>query len=128
VQSWRRSSPEAILKQIMESALGGDRGSNMNVTCRDCHVRQHPLCTDGKVQGRTLDRVALELRGRRTLQVGGKAVRRQCDRYSLYVQLSQSRSLEGIMLLSKVRARDVMGNTVAANMVAAERLVGWILH
>jgi hypothetical protein len=53
VQSWRTSSPEAILKQIMESALGGDRGSNMNVTCRDCHVRQHPLCTDGKVQGRT---------------------------------------------------------------------------
>jgi hypothetical protein len=31
VQSWRRSSPEAILKQIMESALGGDCGSNMTL-------------------------------------------------------------------------------------------------
>jgi hypothetical protein len=45
----------------------------------------------------------------------------QCDRYSLYVQLSQSRSLSGIMLLSKVRARDVIGNTVLENMVAAEK-------
>jgi hypothetical protein len=39
VQSWRTSSPEAILKQIMVNTPGGDRGSNMNVTCRDCHVR-----------------------------------------------------------------------------------------
>jgi hypothetical protein len=31
VQSWRTSSPEAILKQVMESALGGDRGSNMTL-------------------------------------------------------------------------------------------------
>jgi hypothetical protein len=92
-------------------------------------VRQHPLCRDCKVQGRTLEQVALVLRGRRTLQVGGKTVRRQCDPYSLYVQLSWSRPLEGIMLLSKVRARDVMGNTMAENMVAAERLVGWlVLH
>jgi uncharacterized membrane protein YeaQ/YmgE (transglycosylase-associated protein family) len=30
------------------------------------------------------------------------------------------------MLLSKVRARDVMGNTMAENMVAAERLVGLV--
>jgi hypothetical protein len=73
------------------------------------------------VQGGTLERVALELRGRRTLQVVGKAVRSQCDRYSLYVQLSRNRSLEGIMLLSKVRARDVIGNTVLENMVAAEK-------
>jgi hypothetical protein len=77
--------------------------------------------TDYKVQGRTLERVALELRGTRTLQVGGQAVQSQCDPYSLYVQLSRSRSLQGIMLLSKVRAKDVIGNTVPENMVAAER-------
>jgi hypothetical protein len=78
-------------------------------------------CTDYKVQGRTLERVALELRGTKTLQVGGQVVPSQCDPYSLYVQLSRSRSLEGIMLLSKVRARDVIGNTVPENMVAAEK-------
>jgi hypothetical protein len=78
-------------------------------------------CTDYKVQGRTLERVALELRGTRTLQVGGQAVPSQCDPYSLYVQLSRCRSMQGIMLLSKVRARDIIGNTVPENMVVAER-------
>jgi hypothetical protein len=53
--------------------------------------------------------------------VGSKAVPRQCDPYSLYVQLWRRQSLEGIMLLSKVRARDVMGNTVPENMVVAEK-------
>jgi hypothetical protein len=78
-------------------------------------------CTDYKVQGRTLDRVALELRGTRTVQVKGEAVQSQCDPYSLYVQLSRSPSLQGIMLLSKVRERDIIGNTVSENMVAAEK-------
>jgi hypothetical protein len=50
-------------------------------------VRQHPLVGTVKCRGRTLERVALELRVRRTLQVGGKAVPIQCDPYSLYVQL-----------------------------------------
>jgi hypothetical protein len=78
-------------------------------------------CTDSKVQGRTLDRVALELRGTRTLQVGGQAMPSQCDPYSLYVQLSQIPSLQGIILLSKERGRDMIGNTVPENMVAAEK-------
>jgi hypothetical protein len=78
-------------------------------------------CTDYKVQGRTLERVALELRGTRTTNVHGQAIPSQCDPYSLYVQLSRSRSLEGIMLLSKVRERDIIGNTVPENMVAAEK-------
>jgi hypothetical protein len=78
-------------------------------------------CTDYKVQGRTLDRVALELRGTRTLQAGGRTIPSQCDPYSLYVQLSRCRSLQGIMLLSRVRERDIIGNTVPDNMVAAER-------
>jgi hypothetical protein len=78
-------------------------------------------CTDYKVQGRTLERVALELRGTRTVQVYGQAVPSQCDPYSLYVQLSRSTSLQGIMLLSKVLGRDIIGNTVPENMVAAER-------
>jgi hypothetical protein len=65
--------------------------------------------------------VALELRGTKTLQVGGQMVPSQCDPYSLYAQLSRSPSLQGIMLLSKVRARDVIGNTVPENMVAVEK-------
>jgi hypothetical protein len=77
--------------------------------------------TDYKVQGRTLERVALELRGTRTVQVCGQVVPSQCDPYSLYVQLSRSTSLQGIMLLSKMRGRDIIGNTVPENIVAAER-------
>jgi hypothetical protein len=77
-------------------------------------------CTDYKVQGRTLDRVALELRGMRTMNIDGQAVPTQCDPYSLYVQLSRCRSLDGIMLISKARERDFEGNKVPENMVAAE--------
>lgn len=47
-------------------------------------------CTDYKVQGRTLEQVALELRGTRTTNFDGQAVASQCDPYSLYVQLSRS--------------------------------------
>jgi hypothetical protein len=77
-------------------------------------------CTDYKVQGRTLDRVALELRGTRTMKVDGETVRSPCDPYSLYVQLSRCRTLHGITLLSKARARDLVGNRVPHDMVAAE--------
>jgi hypothetical protein len=55
------------------------------------------------------------------LQVSGQAVPSQCDPFCLYVQLSRSPSLQGIMLLSKVRERYMIGNTVPENMVAAER-------
>jgi len=68
-----------------------------------------------------LERVALELRGTRTVQVRGQVVPSQCDPYSLYVQLSRSSSMQGIMLLSKVRERDIVGNTMPENMVAAEK-------
>ncbi len=44
----------------------------------------------------------------------------QCDPYSLYVQLSRSTSLDGIMLVSKAREGDFAGNTVPDIMVAAE--------
>ncbi|EGY20851.1 uncharacterized protein VDAG_02375 [Verticillium dahliae VdLs.17] len=59
-------------------------------------------CTDYKVQSKTLDQVALELRGTRTMRVDSRAVPTQCDPYSLYVQLSRCKSLDGIILLSKV--------------------------
>lgn len=49
-------------------------------------------CTDYKVQGRTLERVALELRGTRSTVVDGKSVPSQCNAYSLYVQLSRCRT------------------------------------
>ncbi|KAM4056410.1 PIF1-like helicase [Hirsutella rhossiliensis] len=77
-------------------------------------------CTDYKVQGGTLERVALELRGTRTINVGGRAVPSQCDPYSLYVQLSRCPTLDGIMLVSKVRERDLVGNRVPREMTAAQ--------
>ncbi|XP_044718847.1 PIF1-like helicase domain-containing protein [Hirsutella rhossiliensis] len=77
-------------------------------------------CTDYKVQGRTLERVALELRGTRTTKVDGRPVAAQCDPYSLYVQLSRCRTLDGIMLVSKVRERDLVGNRVPEEMNAAQ--------
>ena len=92
-----------------------------NVTRRGLPCSAAFAWTDYKVQGRTLENVALELRGTRTVHAGGHAVPSQCDPYSLYVQLSRCRSLEGITLLSKVRERDIIGNTVPDNMVAAER-------
>ncbi|KAF2175959.1 hypothetical protein K469DRAFT_723761 [Zopfia rhizophila CBS 207.26] len=65
-------------------------------------------CTDYKVQGQTLKRVALELRGTRTTHVNGQT-------------LSRTQSLDDIMLLSKARERDIVGNTIPENMAAAEK-------
>jgi hypothetical protein len=52
--------------------------------------------------------------------VDGEMVPSQSDPYSLYVQLSRCRSLDGTILLSKVRERDFVGNKVPKNMIAAE--------
>ncbi|KAJ6436948.1 retrovirus polyprotein [Purpureocillium lavendulum] len=73
-----------------------------------------------RTDGRSLDRVALELRGTRTTNIEGRAVPAQCDPYSLYVQLSRCRTLDGIMLASKVRERDLVGNRVPHEMTAAQ--------
>jgi len=73
------------------------------------------------VQSRTLDRAALELRGTRTTTMNGEAVPSQCDPYSLYVQLSRCPSLDGMVLLSRVWDRDVVGNAVPETMMAAEK-------
>ena len=81
-------------------------------------------CTDYKMQSRTLNKVALELRGTRTTKVNGEAVSSQCDPYRLYVQLSRCPSLDGITLLSKVRQRDVVDNNVPENMVIVEERLG----
>ncbi|TWU70704.1 hypothetical protein ED733_001417 [Metarhizium rileyi] len=67
-------------------------------------------CTDYKVS------VALELRGTRTSNVDGRVMSPLCDPYSLYVQLSRCRTLNGIMLLSKVRERVLVGNRVPEEM------------
>jgi hypothetical protein len=77
-------------------------------------------CTDCKVQGRTLECVALELRGMRTTNIGGRAVPSQCDPYSLYVQLSRCPTLDSIILLSEVRERDLIGNRVPGEMTTAQ--------
>jgi hypothetical protein len=86
----------------------------------DCHVRPHVPCTDYKVQSRALDRVALELRRTRTMNIDSQAVPIQCDPYSLYVQLSRNWSLDSITLISAARERDFVDNKVPENMVAAE--------
>jgi hypothetical protein len=52
--------------------------------------------------------------------VEGKAIASQCDPYSLYVQLSRCSSLEGIKLLTRVREKDIVGNKVPGDMIAAE--------
>lgn len=65
--------------------------------------------------------MALELRGTRTTNIDGQAVPSTCDPYSLYVQLSRCKSLDGIMLLSKARERDFIGNTVPEEMAQAEQ-------
>ena len=80
-------------------------------------------CTDYKVQGRTLERVALELRGTRTTNIDGEMIPSPCDPYRLYVQLSRAQSLDGITLLSKVRVRDLVGNKVPSDMIAAEERI-----
>lgn len=77
-----------------------------NVSRRGLPCAAAFACTDYKVQSKTLDRVALELRGTRATGIDGQAVPAQCDPYSLYVQLSRCKSLDGIMLLSKARERD----------------------
>lgn len=92
-----------------------------DVTRRGLSCAAAFACTDYKVQSRTLSRVALELRGTRTTNIDGQTVPSQCDPYSLYVQLSRCPSLDGIMLLSKARERDFVGNKVPDNMVAAEK-------
>ncbi|UPL03685.1 hypothetical protein LCI18_014619 [Fusarium solani-melongenae] len=66
-------------------------------------------------------RVVLELRGTRTTNVDGQTVPSICDPYSLYVQLSRCRSLDGIMLLFKARERDFVGNMVPEEMTQAEQ-------
>ncbi|KAM4066448.1 PIF1-like helicase [Hirsutella rhossiliensis] len=63
--------------------------------------------TTSAERGKTLERVALELRGTRTTKMDGTVVPSQCDPYGLYVQLSRCRTLDGIMLVSKVRDRDL---------------------
>ncbi|KAJ6436533.1 Pfs, NACHT and WD domain protein [Purpureocillium lavendulum] len=77
-------------------------------------------CTDYQVQGRTLERVALELRGAGTTKVDGHLIPSQGDPYSLYVHLSRCRTLDGVMLVSKVRERDLVGNRVPVEMTAAQ--------
>jgi hypothetical protein len=61
------------------------------------------VCTDYKVQGRTLERQVLELRGSRTTTIGGQAIPTQCDPYSPYLQPSRCPSLEGSTVQSARR-------------------------
>ena len=77
-------------------------------------------CTDYKVQGRTLDQAALELRGKRGTRVDGEVLASGCDAYSLYVQLSRCRRLEDIMLISEARPRDFVRNQIPAELGAEE--------
>jgi len=77
-------------------------------------------CTDYKVQGGTFGKVGLELRGTRTTIINGEMVPSQCDPISVYVQLSRPGRMIDIMLLSKVRERDFIGNKIPEEMMAAE--------
>ncbi|KAH8752750.1 hypothetical protein F5883DRAFT_632941 [Diaporthe sp. PMI_573] len=79
-------------------------------------------CTDYKIQGETLVEIALELRGTGTKlnTTTGQLEAGKCDPYSLYVQLSRCTSLDGIMLLSKARVQDIVGNKIPQEMFDGE--------
>lgn len=79
-------------------------------------------CTDYKIQGETLLEIALELRGTGTKlnATTGQVEPGKCDPYSLYVQLSRCTSLDGIMLLSKARVQDIVGNKIPQEMFDGE--------
>jgi hypothetical protein len=79
-------------------------------------------CTDYKIQGETLVEIALELRGTGTKlnTTTGQLEPGKCDPYSLYVQLSRCKSLDGIMLLSKARVQDIVGNEIPQEMFDGE--------
>ncbi|KAM4063297.1 AAA domain-containing protein [Hirsutella rhossiliensis] len=65
---------------LLESATTKDLHFN-DVSRKGLPCAAAFACTDYKVQGRTLERVALELRGTRTTKVDGRAVPSQCDPY-----------------------------------------------
>ncbi|KAM4060491.1 ATP-dependent DNA helicase PIF1 [Hirsutella rhossiliensis] len=138
-----KSYPGIVSRQTRRSISGRRRIMLESETTNDVHFcqRKRPwqqndvsrkglpctaafACTDYKVQGRTLERVALELRGTRTSNIDGRAVSSQCDPYSLYVQLSRCPTLDGIMLVSKLRERDLVGNKVPDEMTDAEARLG----
>ncbi|KAF2186062.1 hypothetical protein K469DRAFT_528924, partial [Zopfia rhizophila CBS 207.26] len=79
-----------------------------DLSCKGLPCTPAFACTDYKVQGRTLNKVAVELRGTRTTNINGQAVPSQCDPYSLCVQLSRCTSLDGIMLLSRAIERNIV--------------------
>ncbi|KAM4061311.1 PIF1-like helicase [Hirsutella rhossiliensis] len=68
---------------ILESATTRDLHFRSDVSRKGLPCAAAFACTDYKVQGRTLERVALELRGTRTTKVDGRPVAAQCDPYSL---------------------------------------------
>ncbi|KAM4058276.1 PIF1 protein [Hirsutella rhossiliensis] len=76
-------------------------------------------CTDYKVQGGTIERVALELRGARTTTVEGRAVASPCDPYSLYVQLAVPDARRHHARVGGAE-RDFIGNRVPKEMTAAQ--------
>jgi hypothetical protein len=54
------------------------------------------------------------------MRVDGQVIPSQDDPYSSYVQLSRSRTLDSIMLLSEARKRDIVGNIVPESIIAVE--------
>ncbi|KFG84187.1 hypothetical protein MANI_116079 [Metarhizium anisopliae] len=78
--------PGTILLAPLRTRINCERKRPWQQT--DCSRKGLPCtaafaCTDYKVQGRTLQRVALELRGTRTTNINGEAVPLACDPCSL---------------------------------------------
>ena len=55
------------------------------------------------------------------MRIDGEVVPSRCDPYSLYVQLSRCESLDSMILVSKARGIDFIGNRVPEDMVIGER-------
>ncbi|KAM4060853.1 PIF1-like helicase [Hirsutella rhossiliensis] len=118
-----KAYPGHRISADMTIHFGRRRGSFSNRRRRD-------ISTSASEKGRGNATTSAE-RGK-TLERGPRAARdtddedgwnggaSQCDPYGLYVQLSRCRTLDGIMLVSKVRDRDLVGNRVPEEMTAAQ--------
>ncbi|KJZ69967.1 hypothetical protein HIM_10638 [Hirsutella minnesotensis 3608] len=121
VQVLRRPGKHASV--CLDGYLSKDFGHDDEESCHRRRKTRRQAMGGGLIRRRRLhglERVALELRGTRTSIIEGGAVSSPCDPYSLYVQLSRCPTLDGIMLVSKVRERDLVGNKVPDEMTDAE--------
>ncbi|XP_044714497.1 PIF1-like helicase domain-containing protein [Hirsutella rhossiliensis] len=110
-----KAYPGHRISADMTIHFGRRRGSFSNRRRRDISTsaseKGRGNATTSAERGKTLERVASSCEDTDD-EDGWNGGASQCDPYGLYVQLSRCRTLDGIMLVSKVRDRDLVGNRV----------------